>query len=45
MNINELDFTSIKRVGIDKLKLSGFGVEHIDIIKLQSMADRVEIVQ
>ena len=45
MNINELDFTSIKRVGIDKIKLSGFGVEHINMIKLQSMAERVEIVQ
>ena len=45
MNISNLELNSIKRVGIDKLKLSGFAVEHIDMIKLQSMAKRVEIVQ
>ncbi len=45
MNISDLEMDSIKRVGIDKIKLSGFAVEHIDMIKLQSMAKRVEIVQ
>ena len=45
MKISNLELNSIKRVGIDKLKLSGFAVEHIDMIKLQSMAKRVEIVQ
>lgn len=45
MNISDLELNSIKRVGIDKIKLSGFAVEHIDMHKLQAMADRVEIVQ
>ncbi len=45
MKIDKLDFNSIKRIGIDKLKLSGFAVENIDMKKLLSMKHKVEIVQ
>lgn len=44
MNNNELNFDMIKRVGIDKLELSGFAVADIDIRKLVSN-DMVEVVQ
>lgn len=45
MNIDEMNFDMIKRVGIDKIKLSGFAVEDINILKLLSVNDKVEILQ
>lgn len=32
-----------QRIGIDKLRLSGFGVSQIDLQKLLSIAENVEI--
>lgn len=39
MNINDLEMDSIKRIGLDKLKLSGFAVANMDIAKLLSIAE------